>query len=265
MKLARIHFLLLVIALVIAVVSAGSAQTFGVKKRTPRPDEYGNVVMNNHAARVDSNPVVFTHWLHRAKYTCRLCHVDLGFAMTANETGVSEQDNRNGLYCGSCHNGTIAFPPEELTEGGKTIKHCDRCHSQGKDVEFEHDFYDFVRGFARSRFGNRVDWMKAEDEEMIVLADYLEGISVERDDLMIEEDRQLQPKVAGMPKIIFSHEKHSVWNGCELCHPQIFGVRERAQVYDMQDIFEGRFCGACHGDVAFPTTDCRLCHTEDVR
>jgi hypothetical protein len=32
----------------------------------------------------------------------------------------------------------------------------------------------------------------------------------------------------------------------------------------MQQIFEGQYCGACHGSVAFPNTDCRLCHTEDV-
>ena len=68
-----------------------------------------------------------------------------------------------------------------------------------------------------------------------------------------------------MPSIILSHDKHSVWNGCELCHPQIFPIRKGEKVYDMQDIFDGSFCGACHGSVAFPNTDCRLCHTEDVQ
>jgi c(7)-type cytochrome triheme protein len=100
----------LLTALLILGASVALAQTFGVKKRTPKPDEYGTVVMSNFAARVDSDPVVFPHWLHRAKYTCRLCHVDLGFAMTARETMVSEEDNRNGLYCGACHNGKKAFP-----------------------------------------------------------------------------------------------------------------------------------------------------------
>ena len=115
-----------------------------------------------------------------------------------------------------------------------------------------------------TRGGNRVDWMKAEDEGLVVLSDYLEGISIERGELMMPESQPLEAKVEGMPNILFSHDKHTVWNGCELCHPQIFGIRQRAQVYDMQEIFEGRFCGACHQDVAFPTTDCRLCHTEDV-
>lgn len=250
--------------LALALGAVVSAQTFGVKKRTPKPDEYGTVVMNNYAARVDSDPVVFPHWLHRAKYTCRLCHVDLGFAMTARETMVTEEDNQNGLYCGACHNGEAAFSAEEPGKDGEMVQHCDRCHSEGNDVELKYNFYDFVEGFPRSRFGNRVDWMKAEDEGLVTLEDYIEGISIERADLMMPEDRQLMPKVAGMPQILFSHEKHTIWNGCELCHPQIFGIRQRAQIYDMQEIFEGKYCGACHGKVAFPNTDCRLCHTEDV-
>lgn len=253
-------FLTLAVTLCASVLVA---QTFGTKKRTPKPDEYGNVVMSNYAARVDSDPVLFPHWLHRAKYTCRLCHVDLGFAMTANETMVSEEDNRNGLYCGACHNGTISFPAEETTDDGETVKHCDRCHSQNKKVEMKYEFYDFVKEFPRARFGNRVDWMKAEEMGLVELSDYLEGISIRREDLMMPEDRTIHSKVVGMPSIVFSHEKHTVWSGCELCHPQIFGISRRAQVYDMQDIFDGKYCGACHGSVAFPNSDCRLCHTED--
>ena len=64
---------LLVAALAVVVLSPADADTFGTKKRTPKPSEYGNVVIDNHAARVDSDPIVFPHWLHRAKYTCRLC------------------------------------------------------------------------------------------------------------------------------------------------------------------------------------------------
>lgn len=249
---------------VIGIATAALTQTFGVKKRTPKPSEYGNVVMSNYAARVDSDPVVFPHWLHRAKYTCRLCHVDLGFAMIADETGVSEEDNQNGLYCGACHNGTEAFAPEESGADGEVTRHCERCHSHGKKVEFVSDFHEFVKGLPRARFGNRVDWTKAEEEGLVELEDHLEGISIPGRDLMVLEDRVLHSEVVGMPAILFSHEKHTVWSGCELCHPQIFGIRKRAQVYDMQDIFDGRFCGACHGSVAFPSTDCRSCHTEDV-
>jgi len=45
------------IVFVVALSTLGSAQTFGVKKRTPKPDEYGTVVISNYAARVDSDPM----------------------------------------------------------------------------------------------------------------------------------------------------------------------------------------------------------------
>ena len=96
---------LLAVVLGVVVMPLADADTFGTKKRAPKPSEYGNVVIDNHAARADSDPIVFPHWVHRAKYTCRLCHVDLGFAMTAGETGITDEDNRNGLYCGACHDG----------------------------------------------------------------------------------------------------------------------------------------------------------------
>jgi c(7)-type cytochrome triheme protein len=104
--------------------------------------------------------------------------------------------------------------------------------------------------------------MRAEDEGLIVLEDHLEGISFDRPKLMVPEERTILPKVQGMPNILFSHEKHTVWSGCELCHPQIFCIRRCAAVYDMQDIFEGRFCGACHMRVAFPLDDCKRCHPD---
>ena len=46
----------------------------GVKKRRPLPQEFGNVVMNNFAEKSGEAPVVFSHWLHRSRFTCRLCH-----------------------------------------------------------------------------------------------------------------------------------------------------------------------------------------------
>ena len=100
------------IAVTLCLLAAGPplfAQATGVKKRRPLPPEYGSTVMNALSEKNRVAPVVFDHWLHRAKYTCRVCHVDLGFAMEANATGVKEDDNRKGYYCGACHNGKVAF------------------------------------------------------------------------------------------------------------------------------------------------------------
>ena len=241
------------------------AQTFGVKKKMPRPDEFGDVVMNNYSEANKMAPVRFRHWLHRSRYTCRLCHVDLGFAMVAGDTGVREADNRHGLYCGACHNGKIAFASETLNAHGAAKKeNCNLCHSAGQEVEFKYDFYEFVSGFPKARFGNKVDWMAAEEQGLIELSDFLEGVSIKRKPLKNPDDDKIDASAVEMPDIIFSHQQHAVWNGCELCHPQIYGVKAGATKVEMQEIFDGKYCGACHGKVAFMNLDCQLCHTEEV-
>ena len=253
--------------LCLAVLAGGSfvfAQSFGVKQRTLRPHEYGNVVMNNSSEKNDQVPVVFNHWLHRALYTCRVCHVDLGFAMKEGATGVTMEDNKKGLYCGACHDGKVAFGPEGNDASGKSVKYCYRCHSYGKKVKFEKDFYEYTKTFPKSRFGNKIDWLLTEEKGTLPLKDYLEGITAKRKPLNMTKNVDLKSQEKGMPDIIFSHEKHAIWNGCELCHPEIFGVKKGSSKYTMQDIFNGKFCGSCHGKVAFPNNDCQLCHAKAV-
>jgi len=262
MKLQR--YTLEAIAISLLCVTVVFAQTFGVKEKMPRPNEFGTVVMDNFSSDAGIAPVVFAHWLHRASYTCRVCHVDLGFAMVTGQTGIRDGDNRNGLYCGACHNGDTAFAMRDVKFPGKQDKNCERCHSQGLNIKPENDFYTFVKGYPRARFGNRVDWLKAEEDGRIELIDYLEGISIKRSALNVPLDVEIDAQVAAMPDIIFSHEKHAVWHGCELCHPQIFGVSKTGTVYEMQEIFDGKYCGACHGKVAFMNMDCQLCHTKNV-
>lgn len=243
---------------------SGDADAFGEKKRRPKPSEYGNIVINNYSGKANIAPVVFNHWLHRSKYTCRLCHIDIGFAMKAGDTGITEKDNLAGMYCGACHNGKIAFGPEDSRAAGKSRNGCERCHSVGRKVEFTGDFAEFRKPLPKERFGNEIDWMKAEEQKIIALTDQIEGISIKRNKLKNPDKFEINARIAGMPDIIFSHEKHTVWNGCELCHPDLFGVRKGATEYSMEDIFNGRFCGACHGKVAFPNEDCQRCHSKPV-
>ena len=239
-------------------------RAFGVKKKRPKLHEYGNVVLNNFSEKENMAPVVFNHWLHRAKYTCRLCHVDIGFAMQAGKTGITEEYNNSGFYCGSCHNGTEAFGPEEITDSGATIKNCDRCHSYGKIVQFKNNFYEFRKQFPLDRFGNGIDWLKAENENLVTLKDYIEGISINKFKIQDPKEFDLSAREPDMPNIIFSHKKHTIWNGCELCHPEIFGIKKGSVPYSMQEIFAGKYCGACHGKVSFPNIDCQRCHKKAV-
>ena len=241
------------------------AQEFGLKKKRPKPHEFANVVIDNYSSKANMAPVVFKHWLHRAKYSCRLCHVDIGFAMKVGVTDITDKDNQRGLFCGSCHNGKIAFG--QMSNDGKEkkdIASCVRCHSYGEKVEFKHDFYEFQKNMPRERFGNGIDWEKAERKKKIRVVDYLEGVSIKGIKIENSAEVDLKPQEKNMPEIVFSHVKHTKWSGCELCHPEIFGVKQGSQPYSMEEIFAGKYCGVCHGPVAFPNIDCQRCHTKLV-
>lgn len=57
----------------------------------------------------------------------------------------------------------------------------------------------------------------------------------------------------------FPHSSHTEWLTCKSCHPVLFRYRELEVTMDR--IFEGDFCGACHGSVAFDLENCARCHT----
>jgi c(7)-type cytochrome triheme protein len=260
------------ITLVVILIFCGQAlsQT-GTKQRRPLPYEYGRVIIDNYSEKADLPPVVFEHWIHRSKFTCRVCHVDIGFAMKAGATGITAADNERGYYCGACHNGKLLDEGKPVFQAcSKTMrfaddKRCVRCHSLGQNVASDFDFFAFSKPLPKAFFGNGIDWEKAEEMGLIKPANFLEGYSIPRKSFPVQKDFALHAKVEGMPDIIFSHKKHTVWNGCELCHPDIFvGVKKGDTKYSMVDIAQGKFCGACHTNVAFPLTDCQRCHSKPV-
>jgi c(7)-type cytochrome triheme protein len=259
-------------AVLLAVPALVQAQT-AARKGRPLPQEFGRVVLDHSSTQAGVPPVVFEHWLHRAKFTCRLCHVDLAFAMSANGTQVKAADNAAGQYCGACHDGRRSLGGHTIFEscrlGAATrplAGTCLRCHSLGRDVKPQIEFAAFTKGLPRGRFGNGVDWEKAEEMGLVKPANELEGVSIPRRSLAVQKDFALSPKVKGMPEIIFSHVKHTAWNGCELCHPDVFPAVKRGTVkYSMTEIFEGKYCGVCHVSVAFPMQDCQRCHSRAVQ
>lgn len=253
----------------------------GVKKKRALPFEYGNVLIDNYSTKAGLNPVVFEHWVHRSKFTCRLCHVDIGFAMKAGETRIKAADIMKGYFCGACHNGKLAYGGKDAkvfagcsTQFSKEdLKRCGRCHSYEKNAsdrnarrdQREKEFRRFAEKMPRERFGNEINWERAEATGAVKVVDFLDGISVKRAPLADQKDFSLGSKVEGVPDITFSHKKHTVWNGCEVCHPDIFiGVKRGTDKYSMIDLFDGKYCGVCHDKVAFPQTDCQRCHTKPV-
>jgi len=254
----------------ILVAGLALGQT-GVKKKRALPHEFGNVVINNYSDKAGLAPVEFNHWLHRGIYTCRLCHVDIAFAMKAGGSNIKAADNMRGFYCGVCHDGKMQYNNKPIFESclqkynQDDAKRCVRCHSVGKNVTPAVDFYAFTAKFPKGRFGNGVDWDLVESEGLIKLIDAIEGVSVKKNAMKIQKDFTLNPKVEGMPDIVFSHSKHTVWNGCEVCHPEIFvGVKKGLTAYSMAEIYAGKYCGVCHIKVAFPLLDCQRCHTKPV-
>jgi c(7)-type cytochrome triheme protein len=244
----------------------------GVKKKRIPPYEFGLVVINNYSAKIGLAPVEFDHWLHRDKFTCRLCHVDIAFAMKGGATQIKAADNMRGFFCGTCHNGKMVFDGRKVfascaTDFNKndTKERCGKCHVTEKSQKKEDDFYKFADKLPKQRFGNGIDWEKAEEQGLIKPLDFLPGVSLKTATLSNKKEFSLSAKTEGIPDIIFSHKKHTVWNGCEVCHPDLFlGVKKGATKYTMTEIFDGKFCGACHTTVAFPTMDCQRCHAKPV-
>lgn len=242
----------------------------GVRKKRPRPYLYGNVVMATTSVAAGVPSVSFDHWNHRNHFTCRLCHSDLAFAMTAGGTQIRAVDNEQGTFCGACHNGQRRFGEQPLfaacrSNSNPKAEPCLRCHTPAESPQREQRFHAFSANLPRERFGNGIDWEKAELEGKFKLTDALEGISVKRSPMTVRADFDLAAQLEGMPEIIFSHKKHTVWNGCDLCHPDLFvGVKKGTTRYSMVELFAGRYCGACHDKVAFPQSDCQRCHTKPV-
>ena len=81
--------------------------------------EYGDVVINNHSDKAGMRPVVFPHWFHRIRFSCKTCHADLGIQFRAGGNDINMAKIIDGQFCGACHNGELAW----------AIENCNLCHS----------------------------------------------------------------------------------------------------------------------------------------
>lgn len=70
-------------------------------------------------------------------------------------------------------------------------------------------------------------------------------------------------KSGGMPPVNFSHEFHTAVFKCDECHTKIWPMKRGAKKMKMDDLYQGKFCGACHNDkIAFASTSCDKCHKQ---
>jgi len=252
-----------------ALLVAAALCALGMKPRDA--PEYGSVLLDRRASRAGVPPVTFDHWRHRARFSCRVCHVDVGFAMARGETGISAATNRARFHCGACHDGSpraVGRPTFAACSTSRNVDEapaCRRCHARPDETRARKAFEEFAARFPRGTFRD-VDWERAEAQGLVAPADFLEGVSVARPALKMDRDVQIESKATWMTDVLFSHRKHAAWNGCEVCHPDIFPPVERdAASPTMLQIAGGESCGACHDRVAFPLAYCERCHLKRVR
>ena len=106
-------------ALFTAVVGAGTQ----VNSQQTREKAYGDVhYERSYRPGVGVPPAVFSHWIHRIRFRCSVCHPVL-FQMQKTE-GPRMVELQAGMYCGACHNGRTAF---QISFGT-----CVRCHPDAR-------------------------------------------------------------------------------------------------------------------------------------
>jgi len=216
----------------------------------PSPERYGDVLIDRGTAGTKEKAVLFNHWNHRNRYSCRVCHFELGFAMQPNVTEITEEDNRQGDFCGACHDGTRAF--------GHTSEHCNRCHT-GPNIDRSEHFRKMQSKLPPMSYGNEINWSMALDQGRIKPLYSL--FRADEKPLAFDKEFELRAEMGRIPPAYFSHKTHTPWLDCSSCHPDIFNVKKKGtRHFDMKHILNQQFCGACHLKVAFPADDCQACH-----
>jgi c(7)-type cytochrome triheme protein len=114
-------------------------------------------------------------------------------------------------------------------------------------------------GLPKSFAGNRVNWVQAIETKKI-------NPRWDRNDPAADPvvmDLNVVREVKGsMPDVVYPHKQHTQWLDCSNCHPAIFIPQKGANAISMAAILLGEKCGVCHGKVAFPVSECRLCHSK---
>lgn len=112
----------------------------------------------------------------------------------------------------------------------------------------------------KSNFGNRVNWVKALEENKITPR--WDRNNPNAKPIIMNTNIVFEVK-GTMPDVVYPHKQHTEWLDCSNCHPAIFVPKKGADQISMASIMLGQKCGVCHGKVAFPISDCRACHSKN--
>ncbi len=234
------------------VMAASSLDNvFGLPKLPP-PERYGNILISRQTGSSTHQPVAFSHWSHRRRYTCRVCHFELGFAMKVNTTEITEAKMLKGDYCGACHNEHVAF--------GINDKTCPTCHSN--NIGFTDAKFAEMKDLPKTAYGDQINWVQALKKKKITPRASLFDEKFEA--IPFDKVLRLEPEWNMIrTRAIFPHKRHTEWLDCADCHPDIFNIQKKGtKHFRMNYINTGQFCGVCHLSVAFPVQDCKRCHPD---
>jgi c(7)-type cytochrome triheme protein len=111
----------------------------------------------------------------------------------------------------------------------------------------------------KSLAGNRVNWVTAIAQKKI---NPRWDRNDEKAEAMVMDMNIVREVKGSMPDVVYPHKQHTEWLDCSNCHPAIFVPQKGANSISMAAILLGEKCGVCHGKVAFPVSECRLCHSK---
>jgi c(7)-type cytochrome triheme protein len=255
------RWFLIVILLMIALPSALYAVGMG---------EMGKLVDKVYIQTKTVGQVLFSHRKHGTN--CNGCHPKL-FKKKSNSNHVIMKAMERGQSCGACHNGRRAF----AVNGD-----CDKCHAGDiifKDknignISFSHSIHiEMLDGcdschpdLFKAKQGANKATMKdmGNGESCGACHDGSSAFSVAATsdcDKCHAGDILFKDEDAG--NVTFPHSTHiALLGGCNDCHPDLFKAQRGANKATMEDMEDGKSCGACHdGSSAFSVAeDCESCH-----
>lgn len=136
----------------------------------------------------------------------------------------------------------------------------DGIHDPGNDgtLALQHPLHAYA-GLPKGNAGNRVNWVAAlNDKKIAPRWDRLDPAAE-----AVVMDLNIVREVKGtMPDVVYPHKAHTEILDCSNCHPALFEPQKGANKLSMAAIMLGQQCGVCHGKVAFPISECRLCHSQ---